>query len=192
MLTVVRADKSLLLLKERLLVHERLLDAWLGGLEGATIIRRASYAPGAMERLGSFQKELYSASEAWRAQGVPDAFTACIAFTDTVRWTVMHEAEYAATTKVVRPQFSEVEAWRMVREGGALPPSTQAADRQERRGAVREPGDDLTGDTRSESSESETCGPSSAAEESSSSSEDDEMTEVDWKTARAGTLSTVW
>jgi hypothetical protein len=186
-LTVVGTDEltltltlALKLAKERLLVHERLLDVCLGVLKGATIVPEGA-AHDAIERLRSFHDELLDTPtySSLLPSGVPEAFKVCTAFADVVALAV-RKAEDKAVSKVNRRTRRRLIARAKRRWGdGPLPPSTQACLVGPRRVAVREPSVDLTADTQSESSESETCGPDSAAEESSSSSEDDEMTEVD-------------
>jgi hypothetical protein len=174
-LTVVGTEEltltlALALAKERLLVHERLLDVCLGVLKGATIVPEG--APHhAIERLRSFQADLLDTPtySSLLPLGVPEAFKVCTAFVDVVALAV-RKAEDKVNRRTRR---------RLMAKARRRPPSTQACLVGPRRVAVREPSIDLTGDTQSESSEGETCGPDSATEESSSESEDDEMTEVD-------------
>lgn len=174
MLTVVGAG---MLLKKRLLVHEQLVDVLLGVLEAATIVP-GDAARDAIERLGSFQKDLYSVSTAWdhvcRAQGVPDAFTVCIALTDTVSFAVRRAEEAAVKASDARIEAinARIKAWTASRQAAVLPPGIQGSLARALRVAAREPHDDSdpTGDEQKDDS-SETC--------EADSGDDDEMTEVD-------------
>lgn len=170
-LTVVGAG---LLLKKRLLVHEELVDVLLGVLEAATIVP-GDAARDAIERLGSFQKDLYSVGTAWdhvcRAQGVPDAFTVCIALTDTVSFAVRRaeEAAVKASDARIKAINARIKAWTASRQVAALPPGIQASLAGALRVAAGD--DDPTGDEQEDDS-SETC-------EADSGDDDDDMTEVD-------------
>jgi hypothetical protein len=191
-LTVVGADESLPLLKQRLLVHEQLLDVCLGVLEGATVVPGDAALDG-IKRLCSFQKGLYSVSTAWdhvcRAQGVPDAFTVCIAFTDTVaaamtkinartleRRTRRHEAAAKRWRSGVDRQVEVGRVRKLQREAEAA-----ANGWREMLGPIDREVTATQEDSQSESTE--TCRTDSAAEESESDDDDDDddddMTEVD-------------
>jgi len=167
-LTVVGADESLPLLKQRLLVHEQLLDVCLGVLEGATVVPGDAALDG-IKRLCSFQKGLYSVSTAWdhvcRAQGVPDAFTVCIAFTDTVA-AAMTKINARTLERRTRRHEAAAKRWR------------SGVDRQVEVGRVRK----LQREAEAAANGwREMLGPIDREEESESDDDDDDddMTEVD-------------
>jgi hypothetical protein len=157
-LTVVRADDGLL--EARLLVHEDLLDVCLGVLKGATIVP-GSVAPDAIEKFRLFQKWLQLQAspvfDACRAQGVPEAFSLCVAFIDVVAVAITR-ADHAAMVTKIDAIDARIKAW-TAREAAVSPAcGMQASLARALRVAARESHDD----TQSESSESETCGPDSA------------------------------